>query len=88
VGCNSGETGEVLTPTVVEEEDKVVITFTVAPRPPGAASCPGNKPVPYEVTLPSAVGDRALVDGACLSGPSVTTSHCLDEGTRWIAGRG
>jgi hypothetical protein len=83
LGCNSGETGQVLAPEVVEEPDQVVITFTVVPRASGPASCPGNKPVPHEVVLAAPVGDRVLVDGACLSGSSVTTSHCLDGAERW-----
>ena len=82
LGCNNGETGQVLGPKVVEEPHQVVITFEVAPQS-GEASCPGNRPVEHEVVLTAAVGDRALVDGACLSGPSVTTSHCLDGGERW-----
>lgn len=83
LGCNSGETGQVLAPEVVEEPDQVVITFTVAPSASGFANCVGNKPVPHEVALSAPVGNRTLVDGACLSGPSATTSHCLDGGERW-----
>lgn len=82
LGCNNGETGEVLEPKVIEEPHQVVITFEVAPQD-GPASCPGNKPVRHEVVLTAPVGDRVLVDGACLAGPSVTTSHCLDGGERW-----
>jgi hypothetical protein len=86
VGCNNGVTGEVLVPEVVEEPDQVIVTFTVAQRAAGAANCLGNKPVPTEVTLTAAVGERTLVDGACLSGQSVTTSHCLDGAERWPPG--
>lgn len=83
VECNNGETGQVQSPNIVEQDDKIVITFTVAPRPAATARCPANKAVRYDVTLSAPVGDRVLVDGSCLSGPTATTSHCDAGGQRW-----
>lgn len=85
LGCNNGETGQVLAPEIVEEPDQVVITYQVAASTLGAASCPGNKLVPSKVLLSAAVGERTLIDGACLSGPSGTTSPCPDGAERWPA---
>lgn len=65
VACNSGETGEVLRPRIEETPDRVVVTFTVAPQPPGTYGCPGNKHVRVEVRLAEPVGKRVIEDGAC-----------------------
>lgn len=82
--CNSGVTGEVFAPTVVESDDRVVVTFTVAPSARRAATCQGNAPVPADVRLEAPIGDRVLVDGACEpGGGAVTTSLCSREGVRF-----
>lgn len=77
LACASGETGEVYAPSVVEKDDEVVVTFTVAPLREGVALCPANKPVPYSVTLDRPLGDRVLLDGACERKDAKTTSWCL-----------
>ncbi|MFG1674724.1 hypothetical protein [Micromonospora sp. NPDC049282] len=65
-------------------ESEVVVTFSVAPKPPGAAACPGNNQVSYEVNLGELLRDRALVDGQCLpDGEAVTTSFCATGPTRF-----
>lgn len=84
LACASGETGEVLAPSVVETAEQVVVTFTVAPRAPGTSFCSTNKPVAYEVTLDAPLGQRALIDGTCDSPPAKTTSLCLSP-QRWPA---
>lgn len=61
-GCNGGVTGAVNDPTIEMTDDTVALTFTVRTRPPGAATCPGNDAVPYEVELPQPLGDRSLKD--------------------------
>jgi hypothetical protein len=82
--CSGGETGEVLPPDVSVEETKIVVTFSVKPLPEGVAyTCQGNPSVPYLVELGEPVGERELVDGACLSGEAVTTSFCLEGPVRW-----
>lgn len=84
LGCNSGVTGEVLSPDIRVTESDVIVTFSVAPERSGAADCQGNDQVPYEVSLPEPLGDRALVDGQCLDGGEAgTTSFCQPDGTRW-----
>ena len=85
LGCSGGETGEVLEPAVVANEVRVVVTVSVEPLPPGGYTCPGNKAVPYVVELDEPIGERQLVDGACLSGEAVSTSKCSDGAVRWSA---
>ena len=84
LGCANGVTGEVLPPDVQVLDDRVVVTFEVAALGPGDATCPGNDLVPYTVELGEPIGDRMLIDGACLDGgPAATTSWCIDdEGVR------
>lgn len=82
LGCASGMTGEVLEPQVVYETERIVIQVDVAPFAEEAADCQGNDVVPVTVELDEAVGDRELVDGACLDGEAVDTSFCMDA-TRW-----
>lgn len=95
LGCASGETGEVLEPQVVYEQDRVLVRTDVAPFGPGGADCPGNDVVPVEVYLDEPLGLRELVDAACLGGAAVGTAACGDppnlitagpaseEGVRW-----
>lgn len=45
--------------------------------------CPGNDEVPYTVDMEEAVGERSLVDGACLEDEAVRTSFCADGSERW-----
>ena len=75
-GCANGVTGEVLEPTVVVDETRVVITTTVE-QFSGDATCPGNDVVPLDVELgPDALG-KDLVDAACLDdGEAVGTEAC------------
>jgi len=77
LACNSGVTGQVLAPRIRAGKSEVVVTFTVARKEPGAATCPTNKEVPYEVELPEPLRGRALVDGQCLpGGEAATTAFC------------
>jgi hypothetical protein len=83
LGCSGGETGEVLQPTVVANEDQVEVTLYVEPLPPGYYTCPGNRAVSYVVELNEPIGERQLVDGACLAGEAVSTTKCSDGAVRW-----
>lgn len=86
LGCSGGETGEVLAPVVSADAERVVLTFSVEPLPDDVDyTCPGNPAVPYVVELDEPLGDRELVDGACLSGDAASTSHCSDGAVRWPA---
>lgn len=82
LGCADGVTGAVLEPQVTYEEDRVVIEVDVEALDDGAYTCPSNDVVPVLVELDEQVGDRSLVDGACLDGDAVTTSFCVDQ-SRW-----
>src|SRR5690554_393846 len=82
LGCAGGVTGEVLEPQVAYEGDRIVITVDVAALDDGAYSCPSNDVVLVVVELDEPIGDRTLVDGACLEGEAGTTSFCSDA-ARW-----
>lgn len=85
LSCNSGVTGEVNDPEVTWEDDQVVLTFTVSPgESDDVETCEDGGPVAHEVTLDQPVGDRRMVDGACLPGGAAeTTSHCTTGGIRF-----
>lgn len=83
VACASGRTGDVLPPSVAEHDDRVVVTFSVAPLPAGDHTCQGNDAVPRTVELDRPLGERVLVDGACLRGEAVSTSFCGEGEQRW-----
>jgi hypothetical protein len=84
LGCNDGVTGQVLEPEIRMSESEVVVTFSVAPKQPGPATCPDNDEVSYEVDLGEPLGARALVDGQCLpGGEAATTSFCRPGATRF-----
>jgi hypothetical protein len=82
LGCNGGVTGGVNAPTIEVRDDEIVITFTVSPGEPSSATCQGNNQVPYEVKLPSALGNRDLVDGGC-AGDAASTAPCQPSGVRF-----
>ncbi|MEV6488573.1 hypothetical protein AB0M20_08055 [Actinoplanes sp. NPDC051633] len=69
-GCNGGRTGQVLAPIIRKTESEIVVTFSVTPKQTGAATCPGNNEVTYEVDLGEPLGVRALVDGQCVGNES------------------
>lgn len=83
LSCANGETGEVLPPEVTYSETQVIVRADVVALPPGAYNCPGNDVVEVTVVLSEPVGERALVDAACLAGDAVTTSFCTDGAVRW-----
>ena len=65
VECAGGRTGRVLAPVVAEDEQRVVVTYTVERTPDKGATCPGNQPVGQTFTLEQALGNRPLFDGSC-----------------------
>jgi hypothetical protein len=75
----------VLAPLVVEEEARVVVTYTVEPLPAGGYDCPGNPPVADTFTLQRPLGDRTLLDGTCLAGKDAQVSFC-ERSQRWPLG--
>lgn len=84
LACNSGVTGRVLEPTVTYGDTRVVVTFAVQRAPDGDRTCQANRMVADKVELSEPLGDRELVDGACLAGgEAATTSHCRKNGVRW-----
>ena len=65
VECANGRTGRVLAPAVTEDDERVIVTFTVERTPDGDATCPGNRPVRQSFELEQPLGDRMLYDGSC-----------------------
>ena len=82
LGCASGVTGEVLEPRVTYEAERIVVEVDVALIGDGAHNCQGNDVVPVTVPLDEPVGQRQIVDGACLDGEAATTLFCESE-VRW-----
>ncbi|MFT4468572.1 hypothetical protein ACMX2H_01555 [Arthrobacter sulfonylureivorans] len=81
--CASGETGTVLEPDVQFERGRIVIRTDVEPLTGDAYNCQGNDAVPADVELSEPVGNRDLVDAACLGGEAVETVFCEDGPVRW-----
>ena len=76
LGCNDGVTGAVNPPRVTVSPTDIAIAFTVSPLQTGAAGCPGNDQVEYVVELPEPLGDRPLIDEACVSTEAANTVYC------------
>lgn len=84
VDCNSGVTGHVLAPEIHLSESRVVVTFSVAPSPPGGGRCQSNDQVPYQVQLSEPLEGRPLVDGRCLNdAEGEYASFCSPDATRF-----
>lgn len=82
LGCASGVTGELLPARVSEEGERVVVQVDAVPLGDEGADCQGNDWVGVTVDLDEPVGDRELVDGACLEGEAADTSFC-ETAVRW-----
>lgn len=84
LGCASGKTGSVLTPQLEYELDRILIRTDVVALD-GAYDCQGNDTVSLTIALDEPVGERQLVDAACLETEASDTSACSDDGVRWPA---
>lgn len=85
LGCHGGKSAPVDGPVVMIDDAEVVVTFTADPAL-GAQTCPGNDLVPVSVDLGEPIGDRRLLDGACLPGsPALATAYCPADGDRRAA---
>ena len=83
LSCSSGKTGEIMEPVVSVGQDAIIIRADVQPNPPGGYNCPGNDSVAVLVELPEPIGNRPLLDAACLTGRAVDTAFCMDGPERW-----
>lgn len=83
--CSDGVTGQVLDPVIEAGADQVVITFSVAPLDPALEyTCPSNDAAPVSVRLDEPLGERTLVDGACLGDSAASqTAACETGSVRW-----
>jgi hypothetical protein len=82
LGCAGGKTGVVLAPSVSMSDTMVIIRSSVEPKK-GFGSCQRNEPVQVTLTLSEPVGNRDLVDAACLDGDAVNTAACSGGAVRW-----
>ncbi len=83
VECSGGKTGTILQPEVSLGPSDIVIRAAAKPLGGGSQNCPGNDSVTVTITLPEPVGDRPLIDAACLEGSAVRTSFCAEGPARW-----
>mgnify|MGYP006924550998 CR=1 FL=1 len=68
--CASGQPMDdrLLPPTVVEDDEAVLITMTATPPSGDAFTCPYNPAQLVAITLASPLGDRELLDGSTTAG--------------------
>ena len=83
LACSGGKTGTVLVPRVQVDPERIMIQTDVGPLPPGIHTCQGNNEVPVTVELKEPIGNRELMDAACLERHALRTSYCLNGGVRW-----
>lgn len=81
--CASGKTGTILQPVVSVGPGDIVIRADAEPLTGGGGDCQGNDSVTVTVPLPEPVGDRPLIDAACLEGRTLRTSLCAEGPARW-----
>jgi hypothetical protein len=84
LGCSGGVTGEVYAPVIVIGDRDIVVTFSVAPLDLDVRPCISNEEVPFVVDIGEPIGERRLVDGACLDdGEASSTGFCRSGPERW-----
>lgn len=81
--CSGGKTGDLLKPVVSLGDNEIIIRTDAVPLGGGSHNCQGNDSVEVTVTLPEPIGDRRLIDAACLEGEAVRTSFCAEGAVRW-----
>ena len=54
-----------MVPVVAEDEQRLVVTYTVRRTPDKGATCPGNRPLGQTFTWEHALENRPLLDGSC-----------------------
>lgn len=74
--CASGVTGTLLDPVVVYEPDQIIIQIDAEPREAAVATCQGNNSVPVTIELTEPIGQRTLIDGACVNTSARETAPC------------
>lgn len=83
LGCANGETGKVFPAVVEYTEDQILIRVDVEAWNDEPADCQGNEEVLFSVQLDEPIGQRQLVDVACLSGEAQGTTFCSGGAVRW-----
>lgn len=77
--CANGVTGELLAPVITYQATQVIIRIDAEPSALETANCMSNDAVPVTVTLSEPVGQRKLIDGACLSTDAKRSVECLSS---------
>jgi len=83
-GCSSGEQGQPQTPIVDYTETTITITVRIKPHI-DSGTCEGTADVPYRILLTQPLGQRTMLDGACIppgTNGLEATSFCSDHGVR------
>ena len=75
--CADGVTGELLAPVITYDADQVTIRIDAEPRAVENANCQSNDAVPVSVALSEPLGERTLIDGACISTEAQGTAECV-----------
>jgi hypothetical protein len=78
--CTDGAAGPLLEPEVEDMGDAVRIRISAGP---GDGPCPTDEPVPVEVALGAPLGERSLVDGACMDDSYGLVEACEGGWSRW-----
>jgi hypothetical protein len=83
LSCNSGVPHVIQQPTIAKTELAITVTFTVEPPSPGFHTCQGVLGDEYSVDLGEPIGNRQLIDSACVEGEAASTSFCMNGPVRW-----
>lgn len=78
--CTDGAAGPLLEPEVEDMGDAVRIRISAGP---GDGPCPTDEPVPVEVDLGAPLGERSLIDGACMDDSYGLVEACEGGWSRW-----
>lgn len=81
--CGTSSSPKVLEPRVQIRSDRVTIESVAESVPNGDAMCAMLQYVPLTVTLPEPIGNREVVDGACLDPSEDQSYFCTDGAVRW-----
>lgn len=83
VRCSGGAPPDVSGSVVVYGPDRIYIGAYIHRLPPGDYFCNGGPPTDASFTLDEAVGNREIVDTACLNTRIATSYNCMDGAVRW-----
>lgn len=83
VSCSGGRPPDVSGSVVVYGPDRIYVGAYIHRLPPGDYFCNGGPPTDASFTLDEPVGDREIVDTACLDTRIANSYDCIDGAVRW-----